>query len=236
MIRGFSTWVVLLCLSFAAACGGTSSNFVGTRGAGADGAQAAGASGSSSSGGTSSGGGVFGGVVTAEPSTGGAAMESDTKVLTIPKCIRDLFVECPLEGFCVRASTGDDTRSCYRSGVQATWLPSPVFGCNSGELRVFRPDGTLCYSSVAQVVGCEISGYSWYDARGALVASGSVGTTGGALGSFSLQCTGSGALTCTQSSRADCSWGGWPAPPSCELGACGDDGGTGAVRDSGTWD
>ena len=109
-----------------------------------------------------------------------ATNERDTRAggWSPPTCLAALFASCRPEGACSMEAEETDAgrfsgwRRCYASGVRV--VEGTCRGTGSlSETRVFKPDGTLCYT-VARQWGplCESSELTWIDATGAIVATG----------------------------------------------------------------
>jgi hypothetical protein len=163
----------------------------------------------------------------ADASAADASAADASVTLELPACLRDLIAPCPTTGAC--RFQGDDAgtsrMSCYSSGVrtedrQSLHLSAEV-GCQTlYTQKVFKADGTLCYTSAYFMDAglCESTHYTWTDAADQVVATGLYGSTG-----LSITCeTSDESLSCTGSVASRC-----PEVPAqhpffslCEAGAC----------------
>jgi hypothetical protein len=115
-----------------------------------------------------------------------------------------------------RDDGGVNLSYCYPSGVRADTMNGN--GCAPMESRVYKPDGSLCYieQTVPTVVGgvfCEGSTYTWRNAAGSAVATGST-----FVGGMTIECSSTGEkLECNGS---NCPPGLWGERYGCQPGAC----------------
>jgi hypothetical protein len=162
--------------------------------------------------------------------TGGATAKSP------PSCLRDLVAACPLEASCqsVAGASGATERACYASGETVAVSYAGTCTISSPDLyrqvfEVRKADGSPCYSfETACYCGgfCEDSTWTWRNAAGDIVATGSSDITGGdevicAGTRETCQLGGLGSPSFTGSCR--------PPPPAvgCTAGSCGDGGADG---------
>jgi hypothetical protein len=96
-----------------------------------------------------------------------------------PGCLADLFAACPIDGACVsQVGGGFAGQYCFASGAVAQSTNSGSYQTDDGrtEVRVTKPDGSLCFT-LAMTFGLQAAGethfYTWTDAAGDTVATGS---------------------------------------------------------------
>jgi hypothetical protein len=175
----------------------------GTAGTGGSG----GSSGSGGSGGSSSsdGGGLDGGGSGGSGAGGGGGAP--------PGCLADLFAACPIDGACVtQAGGGFAGQYCFASGVVAESTNSGSYQTDDGrtEVRVMKPDGSLCFTLVT-TFGLQAAGeshdYTWTDAAGDVVATGfwAFDNPTGSIASFT--CMGTGEAFMCGANSAPCKQG-----------------------------
>jgi len=169
-------------------------------------------------------GGASGGV-----GTGGAAGSS---AKSPPSCLRDLVADCPLEGSCqsVAGASGVE-RACYASGetVAVTYFGTCTMSSPDLYRQVFavrKADGSPCYSfeTACNCSGlCESSTWTWRNAAGGIVATGSSDMTNG----VQVTCAATGE-SCQLGGLGSSGFTGscLPNPPvvACTAGSCGDGG------------
>jgi hypothetical protein len=130
----------------------------------------------------------------------------------LPSCFLNLFAACPTEGACQRDNaTGN---SCYPSGVKvAAKRGSLLCGTaapNSDVFQdVFKPDGTLCYTTQYSLLrGCESGEMTWRNASGDVVATRSSGPGEPGTSHYTFACPDSGetlSFTCPAFVPGGCS-------------------------------
>src|SRR5215510_8061808 len=98
-----------------------------------------------------------------------------------PGCLRDLMAPCSIAGACTYQTddAGNPTSFCYASGAHSTSMGSrcTTTGPSLETASVSKPDGTLCYTvsiSASPSQACENETYTWKDASGATIATGTV--------------------------------------------------------------
>jgi hypothetical protein len=134
-------------------------------------------------------------------------------------CIGALVGSCGTETACQAASdTSGKTRNvCFASGARAVTETIIEDDCyRTTQTRVFRPDGSLCYTFKDQsdcLHGYEQETYSWLDPSGKLVASGNWNWDG-----TNIMCLNSFGA-CMSDERTSCAVT-TAAFPSCPVGEC----------------
>jgi len=186
-------------------------------------------------GGTSGRGGMGGGTGgTAAGGTGGGRGGTggySTADLELPACVKNLVAACATGGTCTSAETDGGTVSdlCFASGVRATFS-GQIGGTSSSPrtVRVTKADGSPCYSLETALIGGELYRYTWKDAAGEVVATGT--NTPFETPSFKIMCAdGSETKTChspvTSPTGACCTLSDLGnatcvSPVSCTAGSC----------------
>jgi len=111
----------------------------------------------------------------ADAGTGGEDDSVEAALLQLPSCVRNLLRSCGTQGQC-RVQPGTQ-RYCYDSGARAEYTLNSL--CADGgrrEVRVTKPDGSLCFTFEEVSFGfgqlCENGQYTWRDATGTVIATG----------------------------------------------------------------
>ena len=151
---------------------------------------------------------------------GGAGGGDAGAVATVLGCLQELYAACPETGACTveRDDGGVNQSSCYASGVRSEYTMNGDGFCAPSELRVYKPDGSLCYIEqserpVSAGVFCEASTHTWRNAAGSAVATGVTYN-----GSVTIECSASGEkLECNGNT---CPPGLWGMRSACQPGAC----------------
>jgi hypothetical protein len=140
-------------------------------------------------------------------------------------CLRDLFAPCAQGGACTQMQTDGGSTSCYASGVRQEDMAvtndcHDEVGQRALERRVYKPDGTLCYtyswSCICNTI-CESGQGAWRNPAGDIVATSSSGRT------TTVRCAATGE-TCPSDRQANapnpttCKTS--PDDESCSLGDC----------------
>jgi hypothetical protein len=215
----------------AGASGGTGAVGGSSQSGGAGGATAGAGGGSGGIGGGGQNGGIDGGVPTLE----------------LPKCVSDLLAACPTTGSCVRSENdAGQVDMCYGvdggagggGGVRTVFTPShdPAMDCGftgAGTTVVSKADGSPCYSFEAhepQTMDCETHTWTWRDASGQVVATGSLtfvphltSQITCAVGGAKTTCTEraqSPSTSCCNVSASGLSCQAGAQPSTCVAGAC----------------
>ncbi len=126
--------------------------------------------------------------------------------LELPACVKNLVAACATGGTCTSEQTdgGAVSELCFASGVGATFSGA-VF---PKTVRVTKADGSLCYSFETYLIGGELLQYTWKDAAGEVIASGT--DTPFETPSFKIRCAdGSDMKTCHSSPLTS------PPPSAC---------------------
>jgi hypothetical protein len=189
-----------------------------------DGAGVGGAGGSGV-GGTGVGGTSAGGTGVGGTGVGG---NSGGSGLQVPGCLVDLLASCAPQGTCTSGATDANMVSpvCFASGVRAALSHGQSADSCGGTTQVVdvtKADGSPCYSFEwygALSQGCEGFRYTWKDASGAIVATGTQNYY--AVPTLSITCAANGeAQSCTDRPVTG------PSDPCC---AVGDFGAAGCTR------
>jgi hypothetical protein len=143
----------------------------------------------------------------------------------VPQCLRDLFAACPLEGQCVQTDlAAPQVRSCFDNGTEQLFVRGTPCGIDT---RVYRGDGSLCYSASVGPANsaCEGVVITWKDAEGAVVATAFYYPNGSSFApSATITCAVGGEKSdCYSTMIGGCDWSGWPHLPECAPGVCGTD-------------
>jgi hypothetical protein len=108
-------------------------------------------------------------------SGGGSTPDMELGCPTLPPCFLELFQGCLRMGGCAE----EGPRTCYANGVTSQSVPSMLPVINS--TRVFKPDGSLCYSKDTLInegaAGATLM-WTYKDASGAPVVTGNVNSKG----------------------------------------------------------
>jgi hypothetical protein len=141
-------------------------------------------------------------------------------------CLRELFAPCPQAGPCQRMETDGGSTYCYTSGVRQEEMAVTTdchdeAGQRGLETRVYKPDGTLCYtyswSCICNTI-CESGQGAWRNPAGDVVATTSSGGT-----TTTVRCVATGE-TCPSDRQASgpnptgCKAS--PSDESCSFGDC----------------
>jgi hypothetical protein len=116
-----------------------------------------------------------------------------------------------------RDDGGVNQSYCYPSGVRSEYTMNGN-GCSPTELRIYKPDGSLCYieqsdRTVPPGVICEGSMYTWRNAAGDRVATGST-----SIGDLRIECSSTGEKL--QCNGNNCPPGLWGMRYACQPGVC----------------
>jgi hypothetical protein len=205
--RDLAVAVAAVVLGLTAACTGDGGRLDPSGAAGTGGAPSGGTTGSGGTAGSGRAGGAGGNAV-----DGGPPM--------VLSCLRDLYAACPETGACKATRTDaslDPTGFCYpETGVTSTYTVPGSF-CSPRELRVYKPDGSLCYirqsdRALPNAPICEGETIVWRNATGDAVARGETSVSFG----LQIQCVASG----ENCSGAGCADGSNGRTSTCEPGTC----------------
>ena len=142
----------------------------------------------------------------------------------LPSCVRDLWESCGATGAC-RQQLGEDglvQAYCFDSGARAEYaVNATCTAVGRSELRVMKPDGALCLTfEVSNVIpghACEHGDYTWRNAAGETVATGSFSSGMGTR--RMITCSASGeSVSC---GPEDCPQR-MPGDLECDVGDCTD--------------
>jgi hypothetical protein len=88
------------------------------------------------------------------PRDAGALPRDAARACAFPDCIIKLMSQCLTEGACTQQRTGANnatTNACYANGVRLIATPTGNGRGQNVNVRVFSPDGRLCYSFEPQM-------------------------------------------------------------------------------------
>jgi hypothetical protein len=149
-----------------------------------------------------------------------------SKDLELPACVKNLVAACATTGTCTSEGTaGTVSDLCFASGVRASFTGEFAGTSGSKTVSVTKADGSPCYSFETSLHGGEQLQYTWKDATGQVVATGS---NSGGFGTPSVQimCAGGGETkTCDFSTDTCCDLTNLGnatcvSPVSCTSGTC----------------
>jgi hypothetical protein len=132
-----------------------------------------------------------------------------------PKCVAALFADCMPTGKCVQQRSmgggGISSNVCYGNGVK---LVTSVMGGRNATtaIKVFKADGTLCYTVEPEQRGGGVNAVLYRDASGQAVASATVDRN-----TLAVACTGT---TTPQSVATSCQPGLQGSTNGCGNGMC----------------